>query len=330
MPTIKDVAKDAGLGVGTVSRYLNNKPVTAENHLKISQSIKKLGYERNELARGLKTNRTYVLGVVIPDLTDIFATMLVQTIEQVAYSHGFNTITCDSRGDDDLEREKIKLLVRRDVDGLIVFPSNGKATAETYGKLDVPLVLINSNISDSKFDTIRSDDFEAGKQAGKHFYELGHTSVAVITQMRHTPGYLRAQGFFSEFGSTINQSLLYDGEFSIKDGYEAMQAIMEERIKDITGVFTTNYYTTIGALRYCRENHIEFPRDMSFIGFDNIGAIPILGPPITIIEQPIVEIGRQAVILLMQQIEHPNIEDRTPIEMLLKTRLIKGGSVGRL
>ena len=330
MPTIKDVARDAGLGVGTVSRYLNDKPVTTENRLRIAQSIKKLGYERNELARGLKTNRSFVIGVVIPDLTDIFATMLVQTIEQVAYDHGFNTITCDSRGDDNLEREKIKLLVRRDVDGLIVFPSNGKATAETYGKLDVPLVLINSNISDSKFDTIRSDDFEAGKQAGKYFYGLGHRSVAVITQMRHRPGYLRAQGFFSEFGSSIDNSLLYDGEFSIKDGYDAMRKIMENKTGKITGVFTTNYYTTIGVLRYCRDNRIEFPRDISFIGFDNIGAIPILGPPITIIEQPIVEIGKQAVNLLMQQIEHPNIEDRTPIEMLLKTRLIKGDSVAVL
>jgi len=329
LPTIKDVAKEAGLGVGTVSRYLNNKPVTDENRRKIAQAIKKLGYERNELARGLKTNRTFVIGVVIPDLTDIFATMLVQTIEQVAYSHGFNTITCDSRGDDDLEREKIKLLVRRDVDGIIVFPSNGKATAETYGKLGVPLVLINSNISDSKFDTIRSDDFEAGKQAGRYFRNLGHSRVAVVTQMRHSPGYLRAQGFFSELTTSTDPSLLYDGGFTIEHGYEAMRKIMLSENRP-TGVFTTNYYTTIGALRYCQENHITFPTDISFIGFDNIGAIPILGPPITIIEQPIIEIGNQAVKLLMQQIEHPDIENRTPIEMLLKTRLIPAESVAEI
>ncbi|MDT4761052.1 LacI family DNA-binding transcriptional regulator [Sphaerochaeta sp. PS] len=326
MPTIKDVARDSGLGVGTISRYLNNKPVTTENRLKIAQSIKKLGYERNELARGLKTNRSFVIGVLIPDLTDIFATMLVQTIEQIAYNHGYNTITCDSRGNDALEREKIRLLVRRDVDGLIVFPSNDSAANEAYGKLDIPLVLINTNITDSLYDTIRSDDFEAGKQAGNNFYKHGHRRVAIITQMRNRPGYLRAQGFFSEFGPSHDPSLLYDGEFSIDDGYTAMKAIMESENRP-TGVFTTNYYTTIGALRYCREAHIEFPEDISFIGFDNIGAIPILGPPITIIEQPIVDIGKQAVSLLLQQIEHPDISTRTPIEMLLKTRLVIAESV---
>jgi LacI family transcriptional regulator len=329
VPTIKDVAKDTGLGVGTISRYLNDKPVTAENRIKIAQSIKKLGYERNELARGLKTNHTHVIGVLIPDLTDIFATMLVQTIEKTAYQHGYNTIACDSSGDDALEKEKISLLVRRDVDGLIVFPSNGKATAETYGKLDIPLVLLNSNISDSLFDTIRSDDFKAGKQAGQFFFEHGHRKVAVITQMRNGPGYLRAQGFFSEFSDPQENVLLYDGEFTIEDGYNAMKKIMQLE-KRPTGVFTTNYYTTIGALRYCMEERIDFPEDISFIGFDNIGAIPILGPPITIIEQPIVEIGKQAVSLLLQQIKQPNNTERTPIEMLLKTRLVIANSVKEL
>jgi len=326
LPTIKDVARDSGVGVGTISRYLNNKPVTSENKRKIAQSIKKLGYERNELARGLKTNRTYVIGVLIPDLTDIFATMLVQTIEQVAYNHGYNTITCDSRGDDLLEKEKISLLGRRDVDGLIVFPCNEKATSKTYGNLKIPMVLINSNISDSLFDTIRSDDFDAGKQAGQYFYEQGHRRVAVITQMRNRPGLLRAEGFFSAFGNDADRSLLFDGEFSIEDGYNAMKTIMEMENRP-SGVFTTNYYTTIGALRYLREQHQEFPEDISFIGFDNIGAIPILGPPLTIIEQPIVEIGRQAVQLLLQQIEHPEKESRTPVEMLLKTRLHIANSV---
>ena len=255
--------------------------------------------------------------------------MLVQTIELVAFDHGFNTITCDSRRNDVLEWEKLKLLNRREVDGLIVFPSNDKATAEAFGKLEVPLVLINTNLSDSLFDTIRSDDFEAGKQAGSYFYRHGHRNVAIITQMRNRPGYLRAHGFFSEFGPSYDMSLLYDGDFSIDQGYAAMKAIMERDDRP-TGVCTTNYYTTIGALRYCREAHIEFPRDISFIGFDNIGAIPILGPPLTIIEQPIVEIGKQAVSLLLQQISHTDAASRTPIEMLLKTRLVIEESVNAI
>ncbi|WP_320127818.1 LacI family DNA-binding transcriptional regulator [uncultured Sphaerochaeta sp.] len=326
MPTIKDVAKDSGVGVGTISRYLNDKPVTAENKRKIAQSIKKLGYERNELARGLKTNKSHVLGVLIPDLTDIFSTMLVQAIEQFAYEHGYNTITCDSRGDDNLEREKISLLVRRDVDGLIVFPVNEKATAETYGHVGIPLVMINSSIANSPFDTIRSDDFDAGKQAGQYFYEHGHRRIAVISQMCNRPGQLRAEGFFSAFGQSYDRSLLFDGDFKIADGYDAMQAIMNMPCKP-TGVFTTNYYTTIGALRYCREHHLEFPKDISFVGFDNIGAIPVLGPPLTIIEQPIVQIGRQAVFLLLQRIEHSLDKGENPVEMLLKTRLLTADSV---
>ncbi|AEV30508.1 transcriptional regulator [Sphaerochaeta pleomorpha str. Grapes] len=326
MPTIKDVAKDSGLGVGTISRYLNDKPVTAVNKRKIALSIKKLGYERNELARGLKTSRTHVIGVLIPDLTDIFATMLVQAIEQYAYENGFNTITCDSRGDDNLEREKISLLVRRDVDGLIVFPVNEKTTSEAYGHLNVPLIMINSSISDSPFDSIRSDDFDAGKQAGQFFYNHGHKKVAVISQMCNRPGQLRAEGFFSVFGPSPDRSLLFDGDFEIEDGYRSMQEIMKMQDRP-TGVFTTNYYTTIGVLRYCRENHLEFPRDMSFIGFDNIGAIPVLGPPLTIIEQPIIQIGRQAVHLLLQRIEHALVEGENPVEMLLKTRLLTADSV---
>lgn len=323
MATIKDVAADARLGVGTVSRYLNGKSVTEENRKRIEDSIKKLRYRRNEVARGLKTHRTNIIGVVIPDFSDIYATSLVKSIENVAYGYGYNTISCDSDLSLELEMEKVDLLVRRGVDGLIVFPVSENATY--FNDLDIPVVMVNSALTSNRFDSIMSDDFDAGKQAGTWFYDAGHTQVAVISEMKNRPGRLRAQGLLSVFqekGQPLAGDMVLDLGFQMEAGYEGLRQIMNMANRP-SALFTTNYYTTVGVLKYALEHHIRFPEDISFIGFDNIGAIDVLTPAVSIIQQPMDQIGKEAVKLLVRRMEEKD-SSRTDgvMEIMLKTQLL--------
>ena len=122
-PTIKDVARLSGLSTATVSKYLNGFSVKEQNRIKIESAIKSLNFSVNSLARGLKTNRTMTVGVLIPSLENIFATSIVSHIERVLQEHGYSTIICDYNGSAKLENAKFDFLMNRFADGIIIMPS---------------------------------------------------------------------------------------------------------------------------------------------------------------------------------------------------------------
>jgi LacI family transcriptional regulator len=122
MATIKDVAREAGVAVGTVSRYLNGAEIKEANRKKIDDAVHRLHFRLNPIARGLKTSRTNTIGVIIPDLSDPYSTTIVRSIEQKLYECGYNMFTCDSWGNPELERQKVELLMQQRVDGLILYP----------------------------------------------------------------------------------------------------------------------------------------------------------------------------------------------------------------
>lgn len=157
--TMKDIARRTGLGLATISSYFNGGNVREKNRIKIEEAIEELHYEVNEVARGLKTNATRTIGVVIPELNNTFCAEIITGMEDVLRSHGYATIVCDCRTDKKLEREAVEFLTRRRVDGIINMPVDEEGNhLKRFQKTGKPIVLIDRKIQGINCDSVLVDN----------------------------------------------------------------------------------------------------------------------------------------------------------------------------
>ena len=161
MPTIKDVAREAGVSVGTVSRYLNGAVLKEQNQRKIDAAVARLGYRRNALARSMKTGRSMLVGVIVPALSNMFSMRVIEGLEHALEAHGFSVLVTDSAADPTREREKVALLRERMADGLVLMPSGGAARAILRAAGKMPVALIDREMDERCFDSVLVEN-EAG------------------------------------------------------------------------------------------------------------------------------------------------------------------------
>ncbi len=199
---MKDIARRTGLGLATISSYFNGGNVREKNRIKIEEAIEELHYEVNEVARGLKTNATKTIGVVIPELNNTFCAEIITGMEDVLRSHGYATIVCDCRTDKKLEREAIEFLIRRRVDGVINMPVDEEGNhLKKFQRTGKPIVLIDRKIQGISCDSVLVDNKKAAEDAVRQFIERGHRNIGIIggpkgifTAQERMAGYYRASG----------------------------------------------------------------------------------------------------------------------------------------
>ena len=173
--TMKDIAKRTGLGLATISSYFNGGNVREKNRVKIEEAIEELHYEVNEVARGLKTNATKTIGVVIPELNNTFCAEIITGMEDVLRSHGYATIVCDCRTDKKLERDAVEFLSRKRVDGIISMPVDAEGNhLKKFQKTGKPIVLIDRRIQELSCDSVLVDNEKAAEDAMRVFFKAGH------------------------------------------------------------------------------------------------------------------------------------------------------------
>ena len=178
---MKDIARLTGLGLATISSYFNGGNVREKNRVKIEKAIEELHYEVNEVARGLKTNATKTIGVVIPELNNIFCAEIITGMEDILRSHGYATIVCDCRTDKKLEQEAVEFLIRRRVDGIINMPVDETgAHLKKFQKTGKPIVLIDRKIQGIPCDSVLVDNKKAAEYAMQLFIEKGHKKIGII------------------------------------------------------------------------------------------------------------------------------------------------------
>ncbi len=183
--TMKDIARRTGLGLATISSYFNGGNVREKNRIKIEEAIEELHYEVNEVARGLKTNATKTIGVVIPELNNTFCAEIITGMEDVLRSHGYATIVCDCRTDKKLEREAIDFLIRRRVDGIINMPVDEEGNhLKKFQKTGKPIVLIDRKIQGISCDSVLVDNKKAAEDAVRQFIERGHRNIGSSVDRR--------------------------------------------------------------------------------------------------------------------------------------------------
>lgn len=330
--TVKDVAKEAGVSVGTVSRYLNGAEIKEQNRIKIEEAIVKLDFKLNPIARYLKTNRTHTIGVIIPTLSDIYATTIVRNLEKTLYDYGYNIIACDSWGSSELEMEKVQLLADRMVDGLILYPCNEDISyLEAVNSRNIPVVIVDSAVNNYRCDQVLTDNSNAIYEAVRWLVSNNHKRIGIIsaseelfTSRERVKGYYRA---LEDYRIEVDGELVKTLGYNVESGYQSMIQFLQMK-NPPTAVIASNYYTTIGTMKAIYDLNIAVPEQVSIIGFDNLGLTGIIRPALTIIVQPMEEIGKEAAELLVRRIRGDY--DGFPAVLRLKTELILRNSTAQI
>lgn len=326
--TIKDIAKKTGLGLATISSYLNGGNVREKNRIKIEEAIQELHFEVNEVARGLKTNKTKIVGIIIPELNNIFCAEIITEVEDVLRNHGYAAMICDCRTDSGREAEAVDFLDKRRVDGLLVIPSgsSGKHVA-TFLKKNKPVVLIDRDYRDVMCDCVLVDNRGAVRDAVRRLLYAKHRNIGLIagpegmyTAEERLKGYEAA---FKEAGLTPSERLVIRGDYTISGGAGCMRALVE-RNPDMTAVIASNYEMTMGAIVEAHEMELKIPEQLSFVGFDNLDFARACVPRLSIVTQPTREIGRRAARLMIQK-----LTGELPPEIIKSERLKTGFVEGR-
>jgi LacI family transcriptional regulator len=337
--TIYEVAKRAGVGIGTVSRVLNDSsqisPATRARVLKV---IKALKYQPHALAQGLARKKAHTLAILIPFFTGYFYVELLKGIQQAASQHKYDLILYCI---DDLSKKDTYLkraLQQRRVDGVLLISSSlSGPDAKEFKRRALPLVLVDAFHPD--FDSITVNDQEGAYHAVQHLIALGHKRIAMITgheesvpaQHRHrgcqsalAAGGLKLPEFFliSSNGLQSEAARVNDG-FNKEAGYWAMRKLLALNNKRPTGVFIASDIQALGAMKAVRESGLRIPEDLAIVGFDDIELAEYAG--LTTVRQPMFQMGTQAVERLMALIADPQSSRQ---HLRIETELIVRESSG--
>ncbi len=300
-----------------------------KNREAITRAIEELGFRVNEIARGLKTNRSMTVGVLIPSLENLFFTSIVANIENVLQRSGYSCIICDYREDVALEKEKMGFLANKMVDGFIYMPlGHHEEYVASLVAQDIPFVTIDRPLQGVSCDTVLVDNLNAAYNAVEYLIVEGHRRIGIFcgpdsiyTARERLKGYERVH---EDFQIAVERALVLEGDYSSESGYNLMEELLQ-RDNPPTAVFVTNYEMTLGAVMALNKSGKKVPDEISIIGFDNQQLARIVKPSLSIVVQPVPAIGETAATLLLKRLQG----DQTgfPAMFRLKTDLVIGESV---
>jgi LacI family transcriptional regulator len=325
MATIKEVARRAGVSVGTVSNVLSGSiPVSERLKRRVLDVIRELDYHPNHVARSLKLRRTKMLGMVVTDITNPFFPQMVRGAEDAAWKHNYILITFNT--DEQLERERqvLSALRTRRVDGIVlVSASSDGDLSHIQNTIDsgIPIVAVDRAVTRIPLDCLSVDSVTGAEQCVKHLIESGRNRIAILTgpltlkvARDRLEGYTRA---LAAAGLPYDGRLVRDGAFRLDTGHQVSLELLKEARPN--AVFTSNAMMALGVLRAMNELHLECPREVAVATFDDPPFADALRPGLTSVAHPSYELGFKGVELLIRRIQEPN---RKRTIQLLPTRLV--------
>lgn len=330
---IKEVAREAGVSVATVSRVFNDKgPVREETRLRIQEVALRLGYSPNATARSLITKKTGTLGVLLPDLYGEFFSEVIRGLDLAARRSGYHILVSSSHSDRS-EVEAVLRALRGRVDGLIVMSPEADARAlETNLPGSLPLVLLNCRVEGTAFDSINIDNYRGAVAMVRHLAGLGHRRIAHVhgapgnnDAWERLTGYREAMQSVTGDGAEGFEDLEIAGDFSEESGNRAGREILRMQPRP-TAVFAANDAMAIGLLYAFQEAGVRVPEDIAVAGYDDIPIARFLTPSLTTVRVSIAELGARAIERLLLAMAHGEARDRR--HEVLPTTLVVRGSCG--
>jgi LacI family transcriptional regulator len=329
--TIRDVAREAGVSVATVSRVLNDSgPVSDGARARILEVAGRLRYAPNEAARTLISSRTSTLGVILPDLHGEFFSEVIRGLDQAAKASGFHLLVSGSHNDA-AETQAALRAMRGRVDGLVVMAPDANPAGVGSGIPDgVPLVLLNCPTVDGRADSIEIDNYGGAYAMVRHLAAGGRRRVGIITgTANNRDAAERLRGYrdaLRDAGVTARPEWELEGNFTEASGYEAARRFVALAARP-EALFASNDSMAIGALSALREAGLRVPEDVAVAGFDDIPMAQYTSPPLTSVRVPMGMLGAEAVDLLVLAVKQDGrhrVRRKT-----LATELVVRGSCGR-
>jgi len=325
--TIRDVAAAAGFSVNTVSRALNDKPdVSPETKRIILDTAKRLGYRPNKLARGLRSNKTQTIGVIVADIANPFFGAVVKGVDQAARKRNWSIILGNADEDYEREKEAVQVMLAEQVEGLLITPcQKEKGTIEELQKTGLPFVLLGRCFDDLPTDYVMPDEVQGGFLATKHLLEMGHTKIAMInaplyisSAQKRLEGYKKA---LTQYGIDIDESLITTQALTVEDGYNVAKKLLCHHSLP-TAIFAYSDFVAFGVMKAIRETGLRIPEDIAVVGFDDVEFSSCLEVPLTTIKTPKERMGREATKALLEKIEkrHQHVRKEIKLEVKLIVR----------
>lgn len=330
MPTIRDVAAEAGVSVTTVSHALSGKrPVSGQLRRRIRETADRLGYRPNRIAAAMSTGKTHTLGMVVPDIANPFFGELLAAVERVAGERGYTVIGCSSELDSVRETRDVRALLDRRVDGLIYLASSAGANpalAEVE-EARVPIVALDEEMSSlpEAALVVTVDNERGGALAAEHLLELGHEEIAVVAGPRGLPtASARLAGFvetLAHAGHRLPRARVVRADaYRMSSGEKAGAALLG-RDDALTAIFCANDLIALGVIDAARGLGRDVPGAVSVVGFDDSFVASLVSPPLTTIRQPLARLGKEAANLTIDLIEDPagpHVGRQLPVELVVR------------
>jgi len=327
MVSLRDVAKEAGVSVATVSHVINGtRYVSPELTERVRCALRKLNYEPNLVARGLRTRHSWVIGLITSDITNPFYPGVAQGAADYAAQHGYSLMLYDAGEDGQHEEKIVSLLQRRQTDGFLFTSIDANSpTVRRLHEQNFPFVLINRQLKDIKTHYVGIDNRAGMSQAVRHLAGLGHRVIAFVTGLaRSTAAEERFEGFLEavhECGLESGPELVYAGSYQLADGCTAAYHLIQAR-PDITAIVAANDLMAFGVWQCLHRLGIRVPDDVSVLGFDDIYPASMGPIGLTTVRAPQRDMGERAAELLLKVIEArrplPARQIILPVELIVR------------
>lgn len=324
--TIKDVARVAGVSTATVSRVVNQDPrITPATRARVLDAVDKLQYQVNSIARSLKSKRTLTIGLIAPEIANVFFMRVAEGVEDRLREEGYSMLVVNSRESIEREEAVVQLLIEKHVDGVIAIPAASEgAHFQRLRSAAIPVVLVDRLVDGFESDAILVDNEDAVYRTTSLLWQRGHRNFAFIGgQHRLTTAQERLTGFrraVAECAIPVQEDFICFGDFHVASGYHLMRGLME-RAQPPETVIIANYFMHIGAVRYLSTARERVTPNLFLASFDAGDYAAVSGVPGVSIVQPIDAIGRRAAEVLLERIGGRN--DRAWITERLPTTLVE-------
>lgn len=346
-PTIPDVARAAGVSTATAARALGNYgTVGAATREKVLRAARELGYRVNGLARSMITGSTNTIGVVLSDIENPFFSRALRGIADTAHEAGFEVVLTNTDEDPTTEARAVRVLGEKRVDGLLVCPALSDVSDHLAGAVDarIPLVLFDRRANGVAADMVGISNRAATRDATEHLIGLGHRRIALLTggdPVRHQgvlrpglrgverlPGTTTGERAAGYRDALVHAGIAPDLDLVSLDGFHRADGVAATKRllalpRPPTAILALDSLLSIGALQAFRELGLTCPDDVSLIGFDDADWTEVVSPPLTVVAQPVYEIGVRACELLLRRIRG---DAGKPATVRLSARLVERGS----
>jgi LacI family transcriptional regulator len=330
-PTIKDVAKRAGVSIATVSNVMNGtRFVSSELQKRVRAAVEELGYRPSAVGRSLRKGQTYSIGVLLPDPRNQFFQIVAEGIEEQAELHRHSIWYCNTRDEPSRERACIATMAERGVDGIVIAPSpGGREAIRPFLDTGLPIVIIVRQIERLEVDQVFADSIEGSYEATRYLIRLGHRKIGLLTGVREIQTF--KERLFGHQKALLDHSIPFDPELvldaysHVEEGCEATKHLIEKT--DITAVFATNFPMTLGALKAIGELGLNCPEDISLIGFDDLDCAVVVQPHLTVVDQKPFEIGHMAGSMLFERINSKGKSTPAPRSVKISPEVVIRESV---